>query len=90
MGTDSGTKSSSSADEDMHVVAAAALSLTYSVLDSSHFCFCSRVYHVRDVHSSVPEWQKVVSGAKLNDEAFVSTVRIDRPTFYALHTGSDK
>jgi hypothetical protein len=37
---DSDADSDGSGDEEMHVLAAAAISLTYSVLDSSRFCIC--------------------------------------------------
>ena len=36
---DSDTEFNGNAEEEMHVVTAAALSLTYSVLDSLRFCF---------------------------------------------------
>ena len=48
---DSDTDSDGSDDVEMHVLTAAAVSFTYSVLDSSRFCFRSRIYRMRDVHS---------------------------------------
>ena len=81
---DSDADSDVSEDEEMHVLAVTAVSLTYSVLDSSRFCFCSRVYCMRDVHSRVPERQKIVSGEKFSDEEFLTTFRIDRSSFHEL------
>ena len=54
LAADSDTDSDGVTEEDIRVVVSATLSLTYSVLSSSRFCFRSRVYRKRDVHSSVP------------------------------------